>query len=102
MVGDGVGETVDGLVQRGRQRLDRQLLEALDQRQREAVHAVAVLANVLALHVVQHLAHLVGRELAMVEKGNEVGNRALEVDVVFPERVVRINEQVLAGRDAVA
>ena len=73
----------------------------LHQRQREALHAVAVLANVLALHVVQHLAHLVGRVLVMVEEGNEVGDGALEVDVVLPQRIVGVDQQILAGRDAV-
>ena len=100
MFGDGVGEAVDRLVQRGGERLDRKLLEALDQRQGEAVHAVAVLADVFALHVVEHFAHLVGRVLVMVQEGDEVGDGALEVDVVLPERVVGVDEQVLAGRVA--
>ena len=33
----------------------------------------------------------------VVQEGDEVGDGALEVDVVFPERVVGVDEQVLAG-----
>ena len=36
----------------------------------------------------------------MVEEGDEVRDSALEVDVVFPERVVGVDEQILAGRRA--
>ena len=92
MLGDGVGKAADGLVQRGRQRLNRQPLETSHQRQREAMHAIAVSANVFALHVVQHLAHLVGRVLMMIEERNEVGDRPLEVNIVLPERVVGVDQ----------
>jgi hypothetical protein len=35
----------------------------------------------------------------VVEERNEVGDGALEVNVVFPERVVGVDEQGLAGRE---
>ena len=95
MVGDGVGEAVDLGVQLGRDRLDAQPLEGVDQRMGEAVQSVAMLHDAFALHVVEHFAHLLGRELVMIQKRDEAGDGALEVDVVLPERVVGVDEEGL-------
>ena len=86
-------------VQLGRDRLDRKPLKADHQRLGEAVHAVAVLTDVLALDVVQNVANVIGRVVVMVQKGDELRNRALKVNVVLPERVIGVDEQILAGRD---
>ena len=75
-----------------------QPLKRVDQRVGEAVQAVAVLHDAFALHVVEHFAHLLGRELVMIEKRNKAGDGALEVDVVLPERVVGVDEEGLAGQ----
>jgi hypothetical protein len=32
----------------------------------------------------------------MIQKGNEIGNRPLEIDVVLPERVIGIDQERLA------
>src|SRR5258708_2562030 len=61
----------------------------------KAVQAVAVLDDGFPLHVVQHQANHLGGVLTMVEKRYELGNRPLEIDVVFPERVIGIDEQSL-------
>ena len=42
-------------------------------------------------------ANLLQRHLAMIEEGDELGNRSLEVNVVLPERVIGIDEQGLGG-----
>ena len=68
MLGDGVGKAANGLVQRRRERLDRQLLEASHQGQREAVHAIAMSTDVLALHIVQHVAYLIRRVLMVIQE----------------------------------
>jgi hypothetical protein len=43
-------------------------------------------------------AHLFGGVDAVVEVGDEAGDGAFEVDVVFPEGVVGVDEQGLRGR----
>jgi hypothetical protein len=55
------------------------------------MQAVAVSHNALALHVVEHFAHLLGRKLVVIEKRNEMLDGPLEIDVVLPERVVGVD-----------
>ena len=62
---------------------------------REAVQPVAVGDDDSAFHLVQHLAHLLRRVLAMIQERNEAGDGALKIDVVFPQRVVGVDEQRL-------
>ncbi len=94
-----MGEAVDLGVQLGRDRLDAKPLESIDQRVRETVQAVSMLHDALALDVVEHFAYLLGREFVMIQERNEEGDGALEVDVVFPECVVGVDEEGL-GRQA--
>ena len=104
MIGNGVRKAVDLRVQLRRHRFNAQPLEGVNQRMGEAVQAVAMFHDAFALHVVENFAHLLGRELVMIEKRNEAGDGPLEVNVVLPERVVGINEKrlglmfVLRGR----
>ncbi len=86
---------IDLRVQLGRDRDDAQALKRIDQRMRKAVQAVSVLYDAFALHIVEHLAHLLGRELVMIEERDEAGDGALEIDVVLPERVVGVDEEGL-------
>src|SRR5882724_1148444 len=95
MLGDGVRESVDGLVQRRRQRLDRELLKGLYQRVSEAMQAVAEATNAVALNVVQNLTHLLRGEFLMIEERDEVGDGAFEINVVFPQSIVSIDEEGL-------
>ena len=76
-----------------------QAFKRIDQRMREAVQAVSVLHDAFALHIVEHFAHLLGRELVMIEKRDKARDGALEVDVVLPERVVGVDEEGL-GKQA--
>ena len=48
---------------------------------------------------VEGLADFGGGVLVVVEIADEGGDGALEVDVVFPEGVVGVDEQGLAGRE---
>ena len=75
-----------------------QALKAIDQRIGEAVNAITMLDDAVALHLVQLGPHLNRRVLLMVEKGDEAGNRPLEVNVVFPERVIGVDEKGLGFR----
>ena len=52
-----------------------------------------------ALHGVEGLAHLGRRILVVVQIADEGGDGALEVDVVFPERIVGVDEQRLSGAE---
>src|SRR6476469_9075748 len=63
----------------------------------KAVHSIAVPDDAVAFDVVQHAAHLLRRVVLVVQELDEVGDGTLEVDVVFPERIVSINQQVLCA-----
>ena len=95
MLGNTVSKAVDCLVQFGRERVDCKAFEGLHQGVREAVQSVSVGENAFALHVVQHFAHLLWGILVMLQKRNKLRNGTLEVNVVFPERVIGIDEQRL-------
>ena len=95
MAGNGVGKSVDSLVQGRGQRFDGQALEGLDQRVRKTVQTIAMADDGLALHLVQHFAHLLGSVLVVIQERNKVRDGALKVDVIFPKRIVGIDQQGL-------
>jgi hypothetical protein len=64
----------------------------------KAVQPIAMLYDALAFYLVQDATNLLGRIFLMIEKGNEIGDGSLKVNVVFPQRVVRIYQQVLRRR----
>src|SRR5947207_97005 len=99
MVGDRVGKAVDLRMQLRRDRLDAQALKGVNQRVRETVQSIPVLHDAFALHLVEHLAHLLGRKLVVIQKRNKASDGPLEIDVVLPERVVSVDEESL-GRQA--
>src|SRR6266403_4913 len=85
-----------------RQRLAlRHLLGELDVRlfegAAEAAHAIAVLADILALGFVQNVANIGARVPAGFHDADEILDQLLKKYVVFPERVVRINQQGMAS-----
>ena len=61
------------------------------------MQAVAVFDDGFSLHVVQHQPNHLGRALAVVEKRNELRDRPFEINVVFPESVISIDEQSLGA-----
>ena len=95
MAGNGVGKSVDSFVQGRGQRFDGQAFEGRDQRVRKTMQAVAVADDGLALHLVQHLAHLLRSVLVVIQKRNKVSDGALKVNIVFPECIVGIDQQGL-------
>jgi hypothetical protein len=96
LVGDGLGEAFDALVLVGGDGSVSELLEAGDEGAAKAVEAVAVSADGGVLDVVEVAAHLFGGVDAVVEVGDETGDGALEVDVVFPEGIVGVDEEGLS------
>ena len=97
LVGDGLGEAFDLAMLLGCQGLFGELFEAADEGLVEAFEAVAVGSYGGVLDVVEVFADLLRGELAMVEEGDEAGDGAFEVDVVFPQGIVGVDEQGLAG-----
>ncbi len=74
-------------------------LKAGDKRAGEAGEAIAVRKDGFALHSVEGLAHFGGRVRVVIQIADEGSDGALEVDIVFPEGVVGIDEQSLSGRE---
>ena len=68
MFGDLVGNVANGLVEVRCDRFDGKLLETDHQGFGEAVHAVSVLADVLAFDIVEHMANFIRRVVVMIEK----------------------------------
>jgi hypothetical protein len=95
LVGDGLGEAFDAAVLLFGEGDVGELFEAGDERAAEAVQAVAVGEDSVMLDAVEVAANLFGGVDAVVEVGDEAGDGAFEVDVVFPERVVSVDEQGL-------
>jgi hypothetical protein len=65
---------------------------------RKAVETITVFGDALSFHVVEDFPDLLGRELVMIQKRNEMSDGSLEVNIVFPERVVGIDEKSLGDR----
>lgn len=59
--------------------------------------SVAVGTDGVVLDLIEMASHLFGCVDAMIEVGDETGNRTFEVDVVLPESVVGVDEQGLVG-----
>ena len=51
--------------------------------------------DALAFDIVQDLAYFSWRPLAMIQKRDEVRDRPFKIDIVFPKRIVRIDEKGL-------
>jgi hypothetical protein len=76
----------------------REFGEAVEQGTLEAGHAVSVRSYGRVLAAVQYLPNLGGCVSVMIEIADESGDGAFEIDVVFPQRVVGIDQQGL-GRE---
>jgi hypothetical protein len=77
-----------------------ELLEAGDQRAAEAMQAISVGEDGRVLDTIEVAADLFGGVDAVIEVRDEAGNGAFEVDVVFPQRVVGVDQQSLIRRTA--
>ena len=97
--GDGVGKAANALGFLFSHGLGAQALKAGDQRAGEAAETVAVGKDGFALDGVEGLAHFSRCVGVVIEVADEGGDGPLEVDVVFPEGVVGIDEQGLTRRE---
>ena len=59
--------------------------------------SVAVGPDGVVFDLIEVASHLFGCVDAMIEVGDEAGNRTLEVDVVLPEGIVGVDEEGLVG-----
>jgi hypothetical protein len=97
LIGDGLGEAFDAAMLLFGEGGVGELLEAGDEGAAEAAQAVALGEDSCVLDTVEVAADLFGGVDAVIEVGDEAGDGALEVDVVFPEGVVGVDEQGLIG-----
>jgi hypothetical protein len=100
LVGDGLSEAFDAAMLLFGDGEIGELLEAGGEGAAEAVQAIAVGDDGCVLDAVEVAADLFGGVDVVIEVGDEAGDGALEVDVVFPEGVVGVDEQRLVGRAA--
>src|SRR5437016_14399309 len=61
----------------------------------EAVQPISMADYALTLHIVQNRANLFRRIFVVVQNRYETSDGAFEIDVVFPQRVIGVNEQGL-------
>jgi len=97
LLGDGAGEADDALPLFFADWFRAQPFEAGDEGASEAGQAVTVRENRFALDGVKGQANLRRRVLVVIEEADECGDGSFEVDVVFPQCVVRVDEKRLAG-----
>ena len=97
LIGDGLGEADDAGVFVRCDGTIGELLETGDERVAKAVEPVTASGDSGSFDTIEALADLLGRVDAVVVIGDEGGDGTLEVDVVFPERVVCIDKQCLIG-----
>src|SRR5258708_34118642 len=67
------------------------------ERASEAAHAVTILPDVFSFRFIQDVANVSARIAIRLDNGDEILDQLLEEYVVFPERVVRVNQQCVAS-----
>src|ERR1700746_3827350 len=83
-------------------RVPGQLQIRVFQRTPEAAHSVAVLADVAAFSFIEDVANVFPRIAKMFELRDEMLDRLLEKNIVFPECVVRVNQDRVSGHPAIS
>jgi hypothetical protein len=95
LVGNGLGKTLDTAMFLRCNGTVRQLLKTADERAAKALKPVAMGQDGVVLDSVEMLANFFRSVDAMIEVGDEAGDGALEIDVVFPKSVVGVDEESL-------
>src|SRR5258707_4896153 len=98
MASDGMRNTVDLRMQLRRNRLPTQPLKRIHQRMRKTVKPVAMLHDALTFHIVDHFPNLLGRKFVMIQKRNKPDDGPLEINIVFPESIVGVDEKGLGNQ----
>src|SRR5580704_774464 len=73
--------------------LVRQLQVSFFQRPPEAPHSIPVLPDILALRLVQDVPNVRAAVAAWLDQRNKVFDKLFEKNIVFPERIVGVNQQ---------
>ena len=97
LIGDRLREADDAIVFVWRDGAVGELLEAGDERVTKTVESVAASGDGGVFDMVETLANLLGAVDTVIKVGDEGGDGPLKVDIVLPQRVVRINQQSLVG-----
>jgi hypothetical protein len=61
-----------------------------------------VLADIAALGFIENVAYVFARVAKMFELRNKVLDRLLEENIVFPERVVRVDQERISRHPAIS
>src|SRR5712691_11479696 len=77
--------------------LVRKLYVGLFKRAPETAHSIAELPDVLAFRFIEDVANVRAGIAVGLDDADEILDQLLEEYVVFPERVVRINQQCMAS-----
>ncbi len=94
---DGLREALDPAMLLARHRCVAQLFKALHQRSPEALHSVSMLRDRSSFHGIQVRTNLLRTMNAMVEVVDKGRDGPLKVNIVLPQRVVRVKQQRLTG-----
>ena len=97
LVGDGLREAFDAAMFFFGEGHIGELLEAGDEGAAKAVEAITVGEDGGVLDAVEVAADLFRSVDTVIKVGDEAGDSALEIDVVFPKRVIGVDEQCLVG-----
>ena len=81
----------------GSERYVAELLKARYERKTETLESIAVSSDGGALADVEAFAYFFYRMNTVVKIKDEGSDGSLEINIVFPKRIVRIDEQGLAG-----
>src|SRR5713226_3949968 len=77
--------------------LVRQLYIGFFERAPEAAHAIAVLPDILAFRFIEDVANVSAGIAIRLDDADEILDQLLEKNIVFPERVVRVNQQCMSS-----
>ncbi len=77
--------------------LIRKLYVSFFKRPAKAAHSIAVLPDIFAFRFIQDVANVSAGIAIRLDDADEILDQLLEEYVVFPERVVRINQQCMAS-----
>src|SRR5256886_4599671 len=77
--------------------LVRKLYVSLFERAPKAAHSISVLADILALRFIQDVANVSAGIAVRFDDADEILDQLLEKYVVFPQRVIRVNQQCMAS-----
>ena len=78
-----------------RDRVIGELFEAVHQRLVKTLQSIALCGDRSPFARIEMLPHLFMGMYPVVEVGDERCNRAFEIDIVLPKRVIRIEEEIL-------